>query len=657
MSTDLLGNLCNETAKFQESTSTESLDIEKQYYIDYNLDIMNPPKEYTIQNVTDFDPSWDEENQYFKKQLDKSINGKHGPKITSIFYPNEEESIVGKILTPSEFTYNIAGIKKIRTGVNQKVDIKILYDGYGNDRRDINETHWRQAKTRALDNLIRNRQIEILKAPSNVQLHETNWRYFHTVKSATREGTFTARIVTKGKRSVNGLACTPNEIQETAFCTATYRVLTAIAAEKNYKIHHIDILGTNVSESSQNLTVGTHYFQPPPGTYSDDSVCWKISGFLPDLCQHKFNWTNHIQEILLKMGLKRGILFEGLFRGCIYNECLYVSVLVDDLFVVASSQEIFDDFYKILGTYLELSYKGLVVNFAGMEFNQTETGIRISAEKYIDTISELTNLNDFSSVNMPRTIIEKDVLNNELLQEPLKSTYQKLTNRLIWIAGTVHPSISYATRMLSGKPPTISDFESLIHCIKYLQNHKTQFIDYRQRVDKLKNKYVIHAFCDGPFTPQFRTESVVGYVFYLNGNIVSWEITKSGTLARCSKDANLTAVLKTYETGEHVDNVLSDLGLDVGNVSIFQDDPTLDDLIINRNLSHRYSEFDIQLKYLRERELDFHTLAVEYIPPEQNFTQILTRNITEAEFENFNTKMLSGSGYLDNKDVKALVDQ
>ena len=91
---------------------------------------------------------------------------------------------------------------------------------------------------------------------------------------------------------------------------------------------------------------------------------------------------------------------------------------VDDLFVVAKDQKIFDEFF-VLGTYLQLNYSGHVKNYLGIDFIPIEGGIRLSQESYINDLLQSFDLETIINKQIPRPVNYKQRFYNEVTRKSL----------------------------------------------------------------------------------------------------------------------------------------------------------------------------------------------------------------------------------------------
>ena len=108
--------------------------------------------------------------------------------------------------------------------------------------RSINfhDPNWHDARMREYHKFVTNEVFEVVPLPENVRLLPTKWVYTHKT-TELKENAFKARCVVMGNRQIENLHYDPYRISLTVIDMATIRLLTAIAVEWAYNMHHIDI--------------------------------------------------------------------------------------------------------------------------------------------------------------------------------------------------------------------------------------------------------------------------------------------------------------------------------------------------------------------------------------------------------------------------------
>lgn len=84
------------------------------------------------------------------------------------------------------------------------------------------------------------------------------------------------------------------------------------------------------------------------------------------------------------------------------NNVIYIALYVDDLFIVASPNNYFNEFLKTLEGVFRLNYLGPVKEYLGVEFERTDKGYNLNQRKFIKNILESFELTQCTAKTLPR---------------------------------------------------------------------------------------------------------------------------------------------------------------------------------------------------------------------------------------------------------------
>lgn len=546
--------------------------------------------------------------------------------------------------------------------------------------RSINfhDPNWHDARMREYHKFVTNEVFEVVPLPENVRLLPTKWVYTHKT-TELKENAFKARCVVMGNRQIENLHYDPYRISLTVIDMATIRLLTAIAVEWAYNMHHIDIAGAYLNASLES-TDGAVYLRPPRGFDDDPTTCWKARRAIYGLRQSGFLWNIHLQKLLQEMGLKQTQSNPNLFFSNNNGDHLFVGVYVDDLFVVAKDQKIFDEFFEVLGTYLQLNYSGHVKNYLGIDFIPIEGGIRLSQESYINDLLQSFDLETIINKQIPRPVNYKQRFYNEVTRKSLnhdlkvqykdeviddnmikehgdpekdqplddksKQVYQSTVGKLAWIAMNSQPAISYAVNALGAKNhcPTIRDYEFMIFCVSYLRKHKTDGIDITRNKTSFTEKFTIYGYSDASFAADSDRMSTTGYCIFVNGNLIAWKTKKQKNVTKSSQASELVALGTTVDITEHIQSTLKDLETSTTKLTIFEDNKAVISAVKNRAKSSLSRHVDIILKSTRQKVLDQNLLDLYYIQTDKNIADMFTKELNKISFTRLKQALLDTGG-------------
>ena len=258
----------------------------------------------------------------------------------------------------------------------------------------------------------------------------------------------------------------------------TIKLLTAIATESKMDIHHLDIEAAYLNAT---LTEDI-YVKPPPGYEAKDGYCWKLNKALYGLKQLGFHWHETIKRTLKSLSFLESTT-ESVFYKKDKQGVIIIALYVDDLFMVASNEQMLQEFKLELSQEFDLKYFGEVTEFLGIEFHKIEGGYSIHQSKFLEDLLNDCNIMDDQPKRTPM-IRQKTHLGNieiidgmykdpqaELLNEKTMKLYQSIIGRLLWASNNTRPDIAYAVSVLGSKShnPDVNDYENMYHVLRYLR--------------------------------------------------------------------------------------------------------------------------------------------------------------------------------------------
>ncbi|KAG8488362.1 hypothetical protein CXB51_016389 [Gossypium anomalum] len=157
----------------------------------------------------------------------------------------------------------------------------------------------------------------------------------------------------------------------------TIKLLFALAAQKKWQIHQLDVKSAFLNVQGQ-----------------EDKV-YKLKKALYGLKQAPRAWYDRVDAYLSKLGFEKSLSEPTLYVKKSKDETLLiVSIYVDDLLVTGSNVILVNEFKAQMQEVFDMIDLGVMTYFLGMEVNQTDRGIFISQHAFI-----LKILNKFSMQN------------------------------------------------------------------------------------------------------------------------------------------------------------------------------------------------------------------------------------------------------------------
>ncbi|WVZ15405.1 hypothetical protein V8G54_012971 [Vigna mungo] len=227
-----------------------------------------------------------------------------------------------------------------------------------------------------------------------------------------------ARLVVKGYAQIFGVDYS-NTFAHVARLD-TIRLLLAIAAQKSWKVFHLDVKSAFLNGILQEEI----YVEQPQGFVkeSEGDTVYLLKKALYGLKQAPRAWYSKIDEYLLNFGFEKSLSETTLYVKHNDTDILIVSLYVDDLLVIGNNTEHIQNFKQEMMKVFEMTDLGVMSYFLGMEIKQGQGEIFICQKKYAKeilkkfkmeeckTVSTLMNQKEKLHKEMALTKLMKDLL-------------------------------------------------------------------------------------------------------------------------------------------------------------------------------------------------------------------------------------------------------
>ena len=567
--------------------------------------------------------------------------------------------IIDELIPPTKHISSIEARLETLTGDLNDIENDIDLSVYGVEKYvDYTDENWRRSMDNEMKKFKEMNVYQVVKKKKNFRMIPAKW--VHSYKPNDPKGEFfRSRCVVQGFRQIPGLDFDKNCVLSPVTDLTTIRVLTAIAVESKAQIHHIDIKSAYLNAT---LPKDTPIFVKPPPGYDDGIHCWRLVKAVYGLKQSGFEWHSHVSKTFKKMGLYQCENVEGLFMLEKGNEKIYIALYVDDLFVVASSNQFFNKFMDDLEAKFSLNYIGEILEYLGIEFQKNAFGYELHQNKFVKRLIEAFPTEIMKGADLPRTpdnifkndkykIIDdntgkplknqKDIpipdeyiyedSNSPRLDKEHHDLYRSIVGMLLWLTNNTMPSISYGTNALAAKchEPTENDYKHLMQMIKYLYKNNNERLIMRrnQTKDISEDSHVIYAYSDASFAADLDRHSVSGFAIYLNGNLVSWGTKKQRSITKSSMACELIALGETVDRSMIIRQIVQSIGYSAPKIIIFEDNQPVIMNSYNRKSSAIRRLVDICLKTIRQLILEYKLLSVVYINTKLNVADLLTKAV------------------------------
>ncbi|GJT02234.1 retrovirus-related pol polyprotein from transposon TNT 1-94 [Tanacetum coccineum] len=158
------------------------------------------------------------------------------------------------------------------------------------------------------------------------------------------------------------------------------RIILAIAYANDFKLYQM-----NVKSSFLNSFINEEVYVQPPGfiDFQKPNYVYTLKKALYGLKQDPKAWYDRLKAFLIKQEYSMGMVDNTLFTKRSKSHLVIVRIYVDDIIFGSTSQNLCDDFAKIMHDEFEMSMMGELNFFLCLQIKQMEDGIFFNQSKYI----------------------------------------------------------------------------------------------------------------------------------------------------------------------------------------------------------------------------------------------------------------------------------
>ena len=261
------------------------------------------------------------------------------------------------------------------------------------------------------------------------------------------------------------------------------RLLTSLAVYHKRVMKNCDIkqafVQSSLPENEVYLVRPPHGCpKSPPGTY------WRLLRSLYGLRRAPKLWFQKLSSHLHSMGLKSSPNSPCLFVGSILPGLppIYVGIYVDDIIYFSQSDEVEQQFEKLLSSIGNVDFMGQVSHFLGIEFTwkhlqNGHLSVSLTQQSFTDTLLDSLGImvdcistyttpyqSNFHIDSIPlQEMSAKD-------RDHLRLKFQSLVGSLNWLAHTTRPDLSTIVSLLAQHQctPSPGHYDAAIYVARYL---------------------------------------------------------------------------------------------------------------------------------------------------------------------------------------------
>ncbi|KAG8501219.1 hypothetical protein CXB51_003321 [Gossypium anomalum] len=378
----------------------------------------------------------------------------------------------------------------------------------------------------------------------------------------------------------------------------TIRLLIALAAQKQWKIHQLDVKFAFLNGFLEEEI----YIDQPQGfvVSGKEQMVYRLKKALYGLKQAPRAWYARIDTYLVSLGFNRSASEPTLYVK--KNEAkiqLIVSLYVDDLLVTGGDQHMLAVFRAKMKDMFEMSNLGLMTYFLGMEVQQAHSEIFLGQKTFAAKILSKLSMENCKTTSTPMAVRAK-LSSQEGYEQVSETDYSSLVGCLLYLT-TTRPDIMYAVSMLS----------RFMHCCnkQHLQAAKRVLryikgtLSYGLKFSRSEGLKLI-GYSDSDWAgSKDNMKSTSGYAFTLGSAMFCWSSKKQSIVAQSTAEAEYVVAARAVNQAIWLRKILSDLNLYQKEATkIFCDNKSAVAIAKNPIFHGRTKHFSIKLHVVREME-------------------------------------------------------
>jgi hypothetical protein len=330
------------------------------------------------------------------------------------------------------------------------------------------------------------------------------------------------------------------------------------------------------------------------------------------------------------IGAKASEADPGFYTLFTKQDMVYLIIWVDDILIASKSIKAIDNIKTALMTTFEARDLGEAKMFVGIEIdrNRKERTLKISQRRMALDLVAKYGLEEGRSRTVPLAPsikLSKDEAN------PLDTTkygYSELVGSLLYLTVCTRPDIAQAvgalTRYMS--KPAESHWQAIKGVLRYVAGTASFGIVYKPEDSTLSG------YADADYAGDIDTRrSTTGYVFILNGGVISWSSRLQATVAVSTAESEYMSAAAAVKEALWLRKLLSDFGKATPTVKIYGDNQAAIKLLKHPIASLRSKHIDVIYHFARER-VARGEVKFEYISTDKMVADIMTKALPENKF-------------------------
>ncbi|GJV43963.1 retrovirus-related pol polyprotein from transposon TNT 1-94 [Tanacetum coccineum] len=371
------------------------------------------------------------------------------------------------------------------------------------------------------------------------------------------------------------------------------------------------------------------YVAQPPGfiDFQKPNYVYKLKKALYGLKQAPKAWYDRLKAFLIKHEYSMGMVDNTLFTKKSKSHLIIVQIYVDDIIFGSTSQNLCDDFAKIMHGEFEMSMMGELNFFLGLQIKQIEDEIFFNQSKYIKEMLKKFGLEDSKPTKTPMST-EIKLTKDDEADSVDSSKYRGMIGSLLYLTAS-RPDIMFSVCLCARfqENPKTTHLEAVKRIFRYIRGTSHLGLWYPKGTGI---ETVVYADSDhaGDYVDR---KSTSGVCTFMGCCLTSWFAKKQMALAISTTEAEYVSARKACQQALWMKQALIDYGIRLDDVPIMCDNKGAIDLSKNPVQHSRTKHIEIRHHFLRDN-VQKGNISIEKVASEDNIADIFTKPLKREVF-------------------------
>ncbi|GJV61507.1 retrovirus-related pol polyprotein from transposon TNT 1-94 [Tanacetum coccineum] len=425
-----------------------------------------------------------------------------------------------------------------------------------------------------------------------------------------------ARLVAQGYNQQEGI-----DYDETYALVArleSIRILLAIACANDFKLYQME-----VKSAFLNGFINEEVYVAQSPRFIDFqklNYVYKLKKALYGLKQTPKAWYDRPKSFLIKHEYSMGMVDNTLFTKKSKSHLIIVQIYVSDIIFSSTSQNLCDDFEKIMHDEFEMSMMGELNFFLGLQIKQIEDGIFFNQSKYIKEMLKKFGLEDSKQTKTPMST-EIKLTKDDEADSVDSSKCRGMISSLLYLTAS-RPDIMFSVCLCAHfqENPKTTHLEAVKRIFRYIRGTSHLGLWYSKGTGI---EAIVYADSDraGDYVDR---KSTCGVCTFMGCCLTSW-------FAISTTEAEYVFAGKACEQALWMKQALIDYGIRLDEVSIMCDNKGALELSKNPVQHSRTKHIEIRRHFLRDN-VQKGNISTEKVAFEDNIADIFTKPLKHEVF-------------------------